>query len=271
MKIMNGLRKLRANPVLIKLARLLHLQVFIRKIYYKFILFRNNKIKIKLFGYEAQFYARRFDECNNIENFLNDEWRENRVIQRIFLELKPKDVAYDIGASIGTHALFMALKLSPHGRVFAFEPESDSFRILKDNILLNKMQNIMVFQAALGDYAGEVSIRKVPWFTVTDNSNFALANKVRLAEGDVFIKENNLPLPSVVKIDVEGFEYYVIKGLENTLKNPVCRMVACEIHPTLLSGGTRVSDILELLESYGYKKNEIFKRLAELHAFFYKD
>lgn len=270
MKVTDWLRRIRFNPVLIKLARFFRLHRLIRMMYYKFILFAGNKIKIRLFGYEAQFYARDLAECSDIENFLNDEWQENRVIEKIFLELRPQDVAYDIGASVGTHSIFMALKISSEGRVFAFEPELDSFKRLKDNILLNKIKNITPLQLALGDYSGEVSIRKMVCFVISNDDNFELANKAKLVKGDNFIKENNLLLPNIVKIDVEGFEYNVIKGLESALRDKACRMVVCEIHPAALPAGVKVDDLIGLLDSYGFKRKQIFKRITELHAFFYK-
>lgn len=271
MKIINWLRKMRFNPVFIKLTGLLCLRAFLKKVYYKFIFFADSKIKIKLFGYAVQFYTRKLDEYILIEDTLIDKREgEIRVIQKMLEELRPSDNVYDIGASIGTHAVFLALKVSPNGRVFAFEPEIKSFEILKNNIALNRIDNITVFQLALSDDEGEADIRKLVCFTISDNSNFTLVNKTRLVKGDNFIKNNNLSLPNVVKIDVEGFEYRVIKGLENTLKNQVCRMVACEIHPVLLPDGIKVSNVVELLKSYGFDRTEVYNRGDTLHAFFYK-
>jgi len=49
--------------------------------------------------------------------------------------------------------------------------------------------------------------------------------KVKLIRGDDFIRQNNLPLPQTIKIDVEGYEYRVLLGLEKTLRSEICQIV----------------------------------------------
>ena len=63
------------------------------------------------------------------------------------------------------------------------------------------------------------------------------------------IEEKKLRWPNVIKIDVEGYEYMVIKGLENTLRKESCKLVCCEVHPTLLTVGTTPNMVLDLLKS----------------------
>lgn len=272
MGIVEYLRKQRFESKFIKLAKLFYFHNIAREIYYKFILFLSDRIKITLFGYDAQFHARDIDEVSLVEGLLVDERNgEIRTIQKIIEELRVGDIAYDVGASVGTHTIFMALKVGDLGKIFAFEPESKSFAALKANIALNKLNNITPLKVALGDCRGERIIRGgLGCFTFTERSDYIPVEKMEIVDAFSFIQENNLPLPNVVKIDVEGFEYHVIRGLKNALMDPACRMVACEIHPNLLLDGMKVSDIMELMDSYGYKRNKIFKRNTELHVFFYK-
>lgn len=276
MGVINYLRKQRFDSKLIKFAKFFHLHNFVRKIYYKVILLLNDKMKIALFGYNAQFYARKIDEISLVENFLVDEREgEIRVIQNILEELKTGDIAYDVGASIGTHAIFMALKVGSQGKVFAFEPEDRSFRELEANIALNKLNNIIPLKVALSDCQGEGVIRGgLGSFTLMNESNFIppveKVEKVQIVSADSFIQENNLPLPNVIKIDVEGYEYNVIKGLERVFRNKDCRMVACEIHPTLVPKDVTVDNIINFIISCGFDKPRIYPRGLTLHTFFIK-
>jgi hypothetical protein len=85
-------------------------------------------------------------------------------------------------------------------------------------------------------------------------SNSVPFQTVSVVEGDVLVKNDNLPTPTAVKIDVEGSEYAVIKGLQKTLADPRCRLVCLEIHPQFLPPGISPGDIITMLKSLGFTR-----------------
>lgn len=87
-------------------------------------------------------------------------------------------------------------------------------------------------------------------------ANTAETIKVAVTRGDALIENKNLPYPSVIKIDVEGYEEEVLKGLLATLTRPECRAVFCEMHFTLLAErGEKYAPIRiqKLLKDAGFK------------------
>jgi len=93
---------------------------------------------------------------------------------------------------------------------------------------------------------------------------------VDVVQGDSFVQAQDLPAPRAVKIDVEGFEYAVICGLRQTLADPVCRMVCCEIHPRFLPPEVKAGDIHKLLASLGYDRMEGQPSQTPYHLVGYK-
>jgi hypothetical protein len=89
---------------------------------------------------------------------------------------------------------------------------------------------------------------------------------VDVVEGDRLVESENLPLPSAVKVDVEGSEYAVLRGLSRTLREPACRMISCEVHPNLLPSNVKPDDILTLLKSFGFSRIDIRWRRDTFHA-----
>ncbi len=139
----------------------------------------------------------------------------------------------DIGANIGQHSLFMSNYSS---RVHAFEPFTPVREKLEHHIDLNKLGNITVHPLGLGQetkteifYAPEGSNQGVGSF-IEDSQrkgNTAIG-ELQLANGDSYFAEHGISNAKLIKIDVEGLEKEVIKGLKNTFSNqrPV---IACEI------------------------------------------
>jgi FkbM family methyltransferase len=130
--------------------------------------------------------------------------------------VKPGDVVMDVGANFGLYSLYLSRTVGPKGKVIAFEPDPDNFALLCANLKANGCTNVLPFQYALGERAGDVEL-----FQIEDNrGNLSLADlgqtgrsvTVPMRRADEVLDGLGLR-PDVAKIDVEGAEPLVISGL----------------------------------------------------------
>lgn len=141
----------------------------------------------------------------------------------IFRQLvKPGQTVFDIGANIGAHALALASLVGPHGHVGAFEPQRVIFQIMNANMALNGLHHVKTYQTALGSTAGSI---KVPPLNYAAEFNFGGVelDKVREGEEVPMVTFDSLAVPAChfAKIDVEGMELEVLKGMADTMRR--CR------------------------------------------------
>jgi FkbM family methyltransferase len=263
---MNILKKISYNPFVIRLVKFLHLRPIFRKIYFYFLKPKDNIFKIQIDRINAQFYVLKPEQLRSIES---DKEGERQVIELLLHSLKSGDIVYDIGAHIGFYTILLAKAIGERGKVVAFEPEEESYKNLENNLRLNNLKNVLVFKNALGNES-----KKAKLYLGQTIGNFSLVKTyekeigsqiVEIVNGDQFVKEKNLPIPKLVKIDVEGFEYSVLQGLRQTLSHSNCEIICCEIHPLLLPPGINGEKILELLKSFGFKQFNTFKRTNDYH------
>jgi FkbM family methyltransferase len=173
-----------------------------------------------------------------------------------------KDTAViDVGANFGLHALPLAARVGPFGRVFAFEPDPDNFAILTRNAARNGLRNVTAHRCALADRAGTAQL-----FQSRDNrGNLSLfaanvegresgdGTAVPLATGDDMLRELDLPV-SLVKLDVEGAEPAVLRGLAGVLERNPEAVLVFEFCPVFVAqGGEDPLAFLLSLESAGYR------------------
>jgi FkbM family methyltransferase len=199
---------------------------------------------------------------------------ERKLLEHLASMLKPGDVVYDIGANMGLYAVFLAQAVGAQGQVIAFEPEPHYCERLRGNAALNGLRNIRVSCLALGEHSGELEllpsqvgiaaprVAELP----PDGERGRAGRKVQVVEGDRLVEIEDLPLPRAVKIDVEGHEYAVLKGLRRTLSTPLCQIVCCEVHPGLLPPGLGPGEILGFLKSCGFTRFDVFPRATEQHV-----
>lgn len=141
------------------------------------------------------------------------------ALKKIFRSvIKKGNRVLDIGANIGFHTLYFAELVGPTGKVIAFEPVSFNYKALQNNIRINEIQNIITKHMALGIKNETVMI------SADEDSNnpgaYNLFDKqgavvIECCIGDEVITDNEKI--DFIKIDVEGFEAFVIEGLLKTI------------------------------------------------------
>lgn len=138
-------------------------------------------------------------------------------------------VAYDVGANVGLIAVPLARHVGADGHVSCFEPVPENAARLGRNIALNNLANCTVHEMALGETTGEVRIaREVRNASTSGNAVIVSSDGQRLPRYDVMhtvpmrpldevVAERSLPMPNVIKLDIEGSEVGFLKGAANTL------------------------------------------------------
>lgn len=150
-------------------------------------------------------------------------------------------VVWDVGASIGFYSFLAARLTSDSGLIVSFEPNPCNFERLTKNISGAGVKNVVSLNYALSDQEGKVLMADLEVCSTTSrvvspSSMEALAAKSVLAiRGDSLVESCIVPVPNFIKVDVEGHELAVLRGMQRTLMSPECRVVVCEVHYGILS------------------------------------
>lgn len=127
-------------------------------------------------------------------------------------------IAFDIGANVGYHTLMLAQLVGAEGTCYAFEPNSENCRLILLGTEQNQFANVKLMPIALSDRPGWAYFSR----HVGSNGGFATCHAA-LGDGSgvvvpVFILDDlQLPAPDLIKVDVEGAEYRVLKGAEKAI------------------------------------------------------
>jgi len=185
---------------------------------------------------------------------------ERRVARVLTEILTPGCVAYDIGANCGYLALVMGLQVrrsGADGHVYAFEPSPTAFRMLAANSLLSRDLPVHVNQLALSDAVGVEAFSSYVFDLVSQLGDHSLQHadaqviRVRTETPDYRVAEYALEPPDLVKIDVEGAEIRVLKGMASVLAS--CRpRLLIETHSPELE-----AEVLSMLSALSYKSRVI--------------
>ncbi len=196
------------------------------------------------------------------KQLLTNDWREyTSTLYFIDHFLKKDDVVLDVGANLGYFALIEA-SYAPSTYVYALEPVQESYRTLTATVALNGFTNIRAFNLGISD---KCEIREIlvsnylNWSTMNINAAKAISagpNTVRRETVELvtlteFCKRFVDRTPTLIRMDVEGFEYEILTGNTDFLQAHNAKLFI-EFHSNLL-GRDRSIELLTLLRDLNYE------------------
>jgi FkbM family methyltransferase len=167
------------------------------------------------------------------------------------------DVFYDIGANIGVYALIAAARLSSRGRVVAIEPAYANYTELCENIVLNAFQDVVLplpvvlaERHRLGVLNYSTLDPGAALHELDGDREAAYRQPVLTYALDELIEWFELPVPTLIKLDVDGGESAVLAGSARTLARTELRSVLIEVDDaqtdsvltTMSDAGFRLAD-----------------------------
>jgi FkbM family methyltransferase len=175
----------------------------------------------------------------------------NDELTKLIESLPEESVFFDIGSNIGYYSFVAAKHFKQNGLIFSFEPSSREYIRLLRGIFKNKVSNIIPFNSCVSNFTGKLKLNVD--FTHTgmnkiqtnklDNSNI---NSVAVFRFDDFLKIFLIKKIDLIKVDVEGAEYLVLLGMEESLKKGMISKLFVEITP-------------KFLNEYGHSKEMVYQ------------
>jgi FkbM family methyltransferase len=161
---------------------------------------------------------------------------EIRLFRYLRENVKPGDVVLEVGANVGIFTVALARWVGPSGHIYAFEPTPEARDTLCHHLRLNHVQErVTVIPEAVSDSPGRASFYVVG--TSGENTLSPKHSRIPSADSidvnvttiDAFCQERRIA-PSLVKIDIEGYEFHALRGAKRTIEQHAPRIVL-ELHP----------------------------------------
>lgn len=165
--------------------------------------------------------------------------------------LRDEDLFVDVGANVGSYTVLACAAVGARG--VAFEPIPGTYARLIENVRLNGLDDkVLCVNQGVGARPGAMAFS-----SDCDTTNHALAAGEQ-RDGSVTVQLTSLDIalrgmsPSLIKIDVEGYESQVLEGAQQILENRALNAVIVELNGSGSRYGFDESNIIELLRNHGF-------------------
>ena len=174
--------------------------------------------------------------------------------------LKKGDTFIDIGANIGLYSIYASKIVNNNGKVIAFEPTPTTFERLRQNILLNNLTNIEANNMGLSNKKSVLKLHistdgHDAWNSFADLDNIVISEEINVNVDtlDSYINKKMIQNIKLIKLDVEGWEKYVIEGAANLLKRKDAPVFMVEFtEANAFASGYYLGEIYDFMKNHGY-------------------
>jgi len=157
---------------------------------------------------------------------------ESQVRSALIKHVHPGQVIWDVGANDGFYVDLLLKLIGQGGTIVAFEPSPESYGNLQQKF--SASPNVYLENVALSDHDGVGWLFQSPLSlanSLVDDEHATSKLQVSIKRGDTYAPRH---FPDVVKIDVEGYEYEVLKGMQQILSSTKLKCVVLEVHFSIL-------------------------------------
>jgi FkbM family methyltransferase len=187
-------------------------------------------------------------------DFLNHEPLTSKIFKSL---LKPGDVVIDVGANIGHYTLLAAAVVGPLGRIHAVECSPETLSMLSNNVSKNKLQNVVVHPVAAASERGTLSLNVtaigLSWFDPHSNWPTVQGSGTTVEVQAVPLDEIISSPVNLIKIDAEGVDLDVLKGMKRILsESPGVSIIVEWAPPLLVESGKDPLEIIQWLQDAGF-------------------
>lgn len=199
---------------------------------------------------------------------------ELKIVKRLITSHNP--VIFDVGANIGNWS-YNVLGIFKRAEIHIFEPSKPHFELLSKK-LVNFQRRCFINNFGLSNETESLKLHKNDEITgsatLCESTNIYknlknITEEVDLISGEKYLKKNNIKFIDFLKIDVEGWEFPVLKGFENLIDRNSINFVQFEITPNNFTRSESFRDFFDFFSSKNYKVS-IIKPSGKL-KFIYKD
>lgn len=205
----------------------------------------------------CQFYCDLLEHTGVAHYFLKNDHYEPYITEIIKQNIDPMGDVLDIGANIGYYSILSADKTK--GQVYSIEPEPKTFEMLKSNIELNQLKNVVPLNFAANNKDEEIdfyvnSKNRGDHRCSKMSDNLLEVIRIKTKRIDNILSREEFNKIRLIKIDVQGFELKAFKGMETYLREAKNLKVISEFEQSMLiDSGCRPEEYLELIRFLGFR------------------
>jgi FkbM family methyltransferase len=177
-------------------------------------------------------------------------------------QLKPGMCVFDVGANIGLYSAIAAMKVGNTGCVVAVEPDKVNCSFIKKTSLSNGFEQVAIHQKAAGDKCGLANLyicdTNKADHRLYDNSNKRSNVQIEVTTLDAIFEELAFNRVDIIKIDTQGFEHSVFRGMKKIIEASPKIKIFMEFWPWgLIQAGESPLGLLNEINKEGFVISEI--------------